>query len=132
MRLAGVVLVILAINLVVPMLIGALPNINTPFTDYTLTAGETKTWQVPVVNTPLPDMIDVMYVIDTTGSMSGHLPTIAATVNAFNAELVAAGAGDIYFGTAFYGDMDVDHPWFGITLALGSHTLAEVATAINT
>ncbi|MCL1847225.1 MAG: VWA domain-containing protein [Coriobacteriia bacterium] len=112
-------------------LAGVAPSPKVPFATYTLDADETKNWQVPLTNYPLPEKMDIMYVVDTTGSMSGRRTIAANTVSGFTSDLVSAGATDIYFGTAFFGDLDYDDPWFGITLPLGNHDPATVSTALS-
>jgi hypothetical protein len=72
-----------------------------------------------------------MYVIDTTGSMDSIRATVADTVAEFTERLMAAGAADIYFGAAFFGDFDRDDPWFGIELELGAHDFATVSDALE-
>jgi hypothetical protein len=104
-----------------------------PFTTYTVdTLGGSYTWNVPVSTTGIdkPKM-DVLYVIDTTGSMSGNRSTLASTVNSFNTDLVSAGATDIHWGVVYFGDMEVDNPWFGMSLSLGNYPIASVSNAIS-
>jgi len=102
-----------------------------PFASATLEKGETKTWDVPISNPLVNDKMDILYVIDTTGSMEEIRDTIANTVNQFTDDLVAAGATDIWFGAAFFGDSYVDDPWFDIELPLGAHDLDDVKAAIS-
>ena len=109
----------------------AAPTVTVPFDDYDLTGGETKNWEVPLSNLALAPKLDVMYVIDTTGSMGGQRVTVAATVSQFSSDLLFAGATDIYFGAAFFGDWNVDDPWFGIPLKLGDYDEATVTDAIK-
>ena len=104
-----------------------------PFTTFTIdTIGGSYAWEVPVSNKPLvkPKM-DVVYVMDTTGSMSSYRSILANTVNTFNAKLEAAGATDIYWGAAFFGDMYCDIPWYGMQLTLGSYPLDRVSAEIS-
>jgi len=111
--------------------VAASPVINTPFDEYTLSPGVAKPWIVEVSNMPVRPMMDIMYVVDTTGSMRFILPTVADTLSQFTEDLVEAGATDIHFGTAFFGDFDFDDPWFGITLPLGGHDIPTVQDAIR-
>jgi len=107
------------------------PEPDIPFASATLTKGETKTWDVPISNPAVKDMMDILYVIDTTGSMEEIRDTIANTVNQFTDDLVAAGATDIWFGAAYFGDSYIDYPWFDIELPLGAHDLDDVKAAIS-
>jgi hypothetical protein len=133
---------ILAMVLVVTPFLAILPNasadatyktvlIQTPFDTYTLSKGETIEWDTSFSNLPVMPKMDIMYVVDTTGSMSSIRSTVAATLNTFTADLMEAGAVDIYFGAAFFGDIERDDPWFGIELPLGAYELSTVQTAIR-
>jgi hypothetical protein len=133
---------ILAMVLVVTPFLANLPNasadvpyktvlIQTPFSTHTLSKGETMEWDVPFSNLRVMPKMDIMYVVDTTGSMSGIRSAVAATLNDFTADLMEAGAVDIYFGAAFFGDYTYDNPWFGIALSLGDHELLTVKNAIE-
>ena len=115
--------------------IAALPPVpEIPFSEYTIDSlGGSHTWEVAVSNTsPVKPKMDVVYVMDTTGSMSGYRTILANTVNQFNADLEAAGASDIYWGAAFFGDMYIDNPWYGMSLPLGEYPLSTVSSAIAT
>ena len=116
----------------VPIPVPAAPDPLIPFTTYTIpTRGGSHTWEVPVSNTLVKPKMDVMFVLDTTGSMHSILPTISSAITDFTADMMAAGATDIHWGAAFFGDMDVDRPWFGIELLLGDYPLATVMSAIE-
>ncbi|MDR2711754.1 MAG: InlB B-repeat-containing protein, partial [Clostridiales bacterium] len=115
-----------------PIPVAAAPDPLIPFTTYTIpTRGGSHDWEVPVSNTLVMPKMDIVYVFDTTGSMNTVKPTLASTINGFTAELIGAGATDIYWGAVFFGDMDVDAPWFGIDLPLGDYPLIDVQTAIT-
>ena len=105
--------------------------INVPFAAANVGQGETKNWTVPLSNQPVMPKMDIMYVVDTTGSMARIRSVVASTLNQFTADLLDAGATDIHFGAAFFGDMDFDNPWFGIPLPLGDHDLLTVQNAIS-
>ena len=101
-----------------------------PFAAETIGVGGTKDWTVSISNTSVNPVVDIMYVIDTTGSMYGALPIAAASLNAYSQSLIDAGATDIHFGAAFFGDWGCDDPWFGIDLPLGDHDIDDVKAAI--
>ena len=132
---------VLAMMLVVTSFLVILPNasattyktvlIQTAFDTYPLSRGETMDWNVPFSNLPVMPKMDIMYVVDTTGSMSSVRAIVAATLSQFTADLMDAGAVDIYFGAAFFGDRDYDHPWFGIELPLGDYDLSTVQNALT-
>jgi len=122
------------------------PIIITPFHTHSIELGETFAWDVSLANfSPYPK-VDIMYVVDTTGSMGSILPHVSGALSRFTADLVAAGAQDLQFGTAYYGDWDFDRlgidarpmggggpgeDWFGITLELGNHAVPVVQHAIR-
>ena len=112
-------------------LANAVPSPTVPFATYTLSADEIKSWQVPLSFLSVSEKMDIMYVVDTTGSMSGIRTLVADTVSGFTSDLMTAGAVDINFGTAFFGDIDTDKPWFGITLPLGDYDLTTVSNALK-
>ena len=111
------------------------PVIDTPFDEYTLSPGVEKDWEVSVRVPLVNPTMDIMYVVDTTGSMWGILDDVANALSQFTEDLVDAGAADIHFGTAFFGDWDYDrydpNGWFGITLPLGGHDVPIVQGAIR-
>lgn len=107
------------------------PNISISFDTHTINPGESKTWTTTLSNTAVSPKMDVLYVVDTTGSMSSIRGTVANSLNQFTRDLTSAGAADIQFGAAFFGDANVDNPWFGIQLPLGSYSLATVQSAIS-
>jgi len=106
--------------------------IQTPFDEYALSQGETKEWDVPFSNIPIKPKMDVMYVIDTTGSMVTIRAVVANTLIQFTDDLMKAGATDIHFGVAYYGDIAADNPWFEIPLPLGGHDLTTVQNTLRT
>ena len=114
------------------------PKPQPPFETYTITtAGGSHNWSVPVTYNLVKETMDIVYVIDTTGSMTSQLWTVAEALSAFTSDLYSLGASNIYFGVAFYGDFDYDdYPslnlyWFGITLPMEKHELTTVQDAIT-
>ena len=105
-------------------------DIDIPFSTYNLAKGETMDWEVPLRYSALKPNLDVVYVLDTTGSMAYISMLLANTLASFTEQLVLAGAVDIQFGVAYFGDSDTDNPWFGFDLALGSHSYAAVQNAL--
>jgi len=103
---------VLAMVLVITPFLAILPNasaatyksvlIQAPFHGYTLSRGEVMKWDVSFSNLPVMPKMDIMYVVDTTGSMAGVRSTVAATLSQFTADLMDAGAVDIYFGGSFF------------------------------
>lgn len=114
------------------------PLILTPFHSYdtVMMRGETFSWDVPISNTTIYPYMDIMLLVDTTGTMHAMLPMVLGALQQFTEDLLTAGASDIRFGVAYYGDRDADrtpaHGWFGITLPVGNHSLEEVQNAIRT
>jgi hypothetical protein len=134
--------IVLAMILVVTPFLAFLPNayaattyhtvlIEPPFDAENLARGETISWGVSFSNLPVMPKMDIMYVVDTTGSMSGVRSIVAATLGDFTADLMEAGATDIHFGAAFFGDIEDDDPWFGIELPLGDYELSDVRIALS-
>ena len=109
-----------------------IPPVNPPFPEVTLTAGEIKTWEYPVSYTAVYPKMDIMYLIDTTGSMTSTLSTIADALDQFTDDLYSSGAVDINTGVVGYGDLIADGTsWYTTQLAMGDHSLTTVQDAIR-
>ena len=117
-----------------------------PFDRYILTPGVDKEWIVPVCNNALRPMMDIVFVIDATGTMTAHFEAFQNALPQFAEDLRAAGATSIHFGVVYYGDYNFDRPgclghrycptpappyWFGMPLALGDHSVEQVRNAVN-
>ena len=110
----------------------AAPILAVPFDEYTFTTGATKDWEVPLSNMALTPKMDIMYVIDTTGSMRDARDRLVGTISDFSDLLITNGATDVYSGVAFYKDWEVDGVlnWYGITLPLGDNDSATVSASL--
>jgi len=117
------------------------PIINTPFDKYTLlTPGATRTWSVKVSNLAVNPIMDIVYLVDRTGTMTPTTHATAEALSRFTEDLKAAGAVDINFGVARFGlaqrrasnDGTFNNPSFNIELPLGDHDVPFVQNVIRT
>jgi hypothetical protein len=134
---------ILIMALVLTPFLAVLPNasaatynsvtIQLPFKTYALPQGETKAWTVTFSNNQVMPNMDIMYCVDVTASMNSVRTIVSDTLGDFTEELKNAGATDIHFGVAYFGDSSVPSaiPWFGIPLELGDYDLPTVQDALD-
>ena len=109
------------------------PVIDTPFDVYTLDPGQSKPWTVDVHNLAVNPRMDIVYLIDRTGTMGAQTQATADALAQFTADLMDAGAQDIHFGVARFGGTSGFNPnLFSINLPLGQHSVAQVQQTIRT
>jgi len=118
--------------------IGSLNHFGVDHTEQTATianpgdsASLTTTMSVGVVR----DMVDIVFVLDTTGSMSPRLATMAQGLAQFATNVAAAGGSDVAFGIYVFGDQDSGDlfDWaMPLTALGGTTTITDVVNTLTT
>lgn len=111
------------------------PTVNTEFNNVVLTKPEdAKNFGSTIKNTAVSKKMDIMFVLDSTGSMVEGIKWVNSGLASFISSLTSAGATDINIGVVTYGDSDPDGDgakWYSVDLGLGANPIATIKSILS-
>ena len=106
--------------------------ITVPFSKYTMTTDETKNWTADVNLPKVKSNVDVLFVMDTTGSMNSYSSWVSNAMVSMQSQLNKLGANSIHWGEYSFGDQDADSPFGHTDIVMADYTDTEFANKMST